>query len=495
MFEGFLDNIALGFSIGLTPANLLYCLVGVVLGTLVGVLPGIGPTGTISLLLPVTFGINPVSAIIMIAGIYYGSQYGGSTTSILVNIPGEAASVVTCMDGYQMAKQGRAGPALGIAAIGSFFAGTVGVVFLMLLAEPLSEVAIKFGPPEYFSLMILAITILSFIGQGSMAKAMIMATMGLALSQVGIEMVTGQSRFTFGIDYLEDGIGLVPLVMGLFGISEVLTNLDESETLEVFTTKIKNIFPSLKDLADSAMAVIRGTVLGIFLGILPGGGAVVSSFVSYAVEKKVSKHPEKFGNGAIEGVAGPESANNAASSGGFIPLFALGIPSNVIMALLLGALMTHGVMPGPLLIKQHADIFWGTVASMYIGNVMLVILNLPMVGLWVKLLKVPYSILFPFILFFCVIGAYSINNSVFDIFTMIVFGVVGYILRKFKYELAPLVMAFILGPMLENSLRQSLLISMGSFTIFLTRPLSALCLIVSVALLIWPMLFKRIQKG
>ncbi len=495
MIEGFFENLSLGFSIGLTPVNLLYCLLGVVIGTLVGVLPGIGPTGTISLLLPITFGINPVAAIIMIAGIYYGSQYGGSTTSILVNIPGEAGSVVTCLDGYQMAKEGRAGAALGIAAIGSFVAGTLGIVFLMLLAEPLSNVAIKFGPPEYFSLMVLAMTILSYLGQGPMMKALIMAAVGIALSQVGIEMVTGQPRFTFGIRYLEDGIGLVPLVMGLFGISEVLTNLDESATLEVFTAKIKGLLPNLKELAASAMSVVRGTILGLFLGVLPGGGAVISSFVSYAVEKRFSKHPEKFGKGAIEGVAGPESANNSASSGAFIPLFALGIPSNVIMALLLGALMIHGVMPGPLLIKEHPEIFWGTIASMYIGNVMLVVLNLPLVGLWIKLLKVPYRILFPFVLFFCVIGAYSINNSVFDIFVMIFFGIVGYLLRKFRYEVAPLVMAFILGPMLENSLRQSLLISMGSFTIFLTRPGSAACLIISLVLLLSPIFFRAKHRA
>jgi putative tricarboxylic transport membrane protein len=492
---GFFDHFLIGFHIAFTFSNLLYCFVGVFIGTLIGVLPGIGPTGTISLLLPVTFGISPVSAIIMLAGIYYGSQYGGSTTSILVNIPGEAASVVTCLDGYQMARQGRAGPALGIAAFGSFIAGTVGIILLMFLAQPLSKVAINFGPPEYFSLMILALTILTYLVQGSMTKAVIMAVFGISLSQIGIDIVTGYSRFTFGIIYLEDGISLVPLVMGLFGISEVLINLEESMDIEVFKAKIKGLLPSLRDWSNSIRAVIRGTILGFLLGILPGGGAVISSFVSYAVEKKFSKHPEKFGTGVIEGVAGPESANNAATSGAFIPLFTLGIPSNAVMALLLAALMLHGLMPGPLLIKQHPDIFWGTIMSMYIGNIMLLILNLPLIGLWVKLLKVPYRILFPLILFFCVIGSYSINNSTFDVLMMVIFGFIGYVLRKFRYEPAPLIMAFILGPMLENSLRQSLLISMGDFSIFLTRPISASCLIIALILSLSPIFFRKHRKS
>jgi putative tricarboxylic transport membrane protein len=492
---GFFDHFLIGFHIAFTFSNLLYCFVGVFIGTLIGVLPGIGPTGTISLLLPVTFGISPVSAIIMLAGIYYGSQYGGSTTSILVNIPGEAASVVTCLDGYQMARQGRAGPALGIAAFGSFIAGTVGIILLMFLAQPLSKVAINFGPPEYFSLMILALTILTYLVQGSMTKAVIMAVFGISLSQIGIDIVTGYSRFTFGIIYLEDGISLVPLVMGLFGISEVLINLEESMDIEVFKAKIKGLLPSLRDWANSIRAIIRGTILGFLLGILPGGGAVISSFVSYAVEKKFSKHPEKFGTGVIEGVAGPESANNAATSGAFIPLFTLGIPSNAVMALLLAALMLHGLMPGPLLIKQHPDIFWGTIMSMYIGNIMLLILNLPLIGLWVKLLKVPYRILFPLILFFCVIGSYSINNSTFDVLMMVIFGFIGYVLRKFRYEPAPLIMAFILGPMLENSLRQSLLISMGDFSIFLTRPISASCLIIALILSLSPIFFRKHRKS
>lgn len=491
---GFLENLSLGFNIAFSAANLLYCFVGVLIGTLIGVLPGIGPAGAISLLLPVTFGISPVSAIIMLAGIYYGSQYGGSTTSILVNIPGEAASVVTCLDGYQMARQGRAGPALGIAAFGSFIAGTAGIIILMFLAEPLSSVALKFGPPEYFSLMILALTILTYLAQGSMIKAIIMAALGISISQIGMDLVTGHARFTFGIPELEDGVGLIPIVMGLFGIAEVLTNLEEPADVQILKTKIKGLLPTLKDWLDSIGAIIRGTFLGFFLGVLPGGGAVVASFVSYAVEKRVSKRPEKFGTGVIEAVAGPESANNAATSGAFIPLFTLGIPANAVMALLLGALMIHGLMPGPLLIKQKPEIFWGTIMSMYIGNVLLLVLNLPLIGLWVKLLRVPYKILFPLILFFCVIGSYSINNSKFDVLAMVVFGIVGYLFRKFGYEPAPLVMAFILGPMLENSLRQSLLISMGSFSIFFARPIAATSLIIAMLLLVSSIFLGKQRK-
>lgn len=488
---GFLENFSLGFNIAFSATNLLYCFLGVFIGTLIGVLPGIGPAGTISLLLPITFGINPVSSIIMLAGIYYGSQYGGSTTSILVNIPGEAASVVTCLDGYKMARQGRAGPALGIAAFGSFIAGTVGIIILMFLADPLSGFAIKFGPPEYFSLMILALTILTYLAQGSMIKAIIMATLGVSLSQIGMDIVTGHTRFTFGITELEDGVGLIPVVMGLFGIAEVLKNLEKSMDIEIFKTKIKSLLPNLKDWLDSIGAIIRGTFLGFFLGVLPGGGAVVASFVSYAVEKRVSKHPEKFGTGVIEGVAGPESANNSATSGAFIPLFTLGIPANAVMALLLGALMLHGLMPGPLLIKQNPEIFWGTVMSMYVGNVLLLVLNLPLIGLWVKLLKVPYRILFPLILFCCVIGSYSINNSAFDVVVMLIFGIIGYLFRKFGYEPAPLIMAFILGPMLENSLRQSLLMSMGNFSIFFIRPISATSLTITLLLVLSSIFLRK----
>ena len=490
----FYENFSLGFQIAFTVHNLLYCFIGVFLGTMIGVLPGIGPAGAISMLLPITFGISPVSSIIMLAGIYYGSQYGGSTTSILVSIPGEAASVVTTLDGYQMARKGRAGPALGIAAFGSFIAGTVGIVVLMFLAEPLSRIAIRFGPPEYCALIVLSLTILSYLAQGSMVKAIIMALLGIFLGQIGLDMVSGYPRFTFGIAYLEDGVGLIPMVMGLFGVAEILTNLEKSVTVEIFQGKIKNILPTLQDWLDSYKAIARGTILGFFLGILPGGGAIVASFVSYAVEKKVSKHPEQFGTGIIEGVAGPEAANNAATSGAFIPLFTLGIPSNAVMALLLGALMIHGLQPGPLLIKQHPDIFWGVIASMYIGNVLLVVLNLPLISLWVKLLKVPYRILFPLILFFCVIGSFSINGSTFDLLVMILFGVVGYFFRKFGYEAAPLIMAFILSPMLEYSIRQSLLISQGSFSIFIERPISAIFLFSTLLVLLVPLFLRKTRE-
>jgi putative tricarboxylic transport membrane protein len=474
--------------------NLFYCFLGVLIGTLIGVLPGIGPVGTISLLLPVTFGISPTSAIIMLAGIYYGAQYGGSTTSILVNIPGEATSVVTCLDGYQMARRGRAGPALGIAAFGSFIAGTIGTMIVMLVAVPLSSIALRFGPPEYFSLIVLALAILSFLAHGSVIKAIIMAILGVSLSQIGIDGVTGRTRFTFGIIDMQDGLGLVPVVMGLFGVAEVLENLEGSLNIEVFKTKIKNLLPNLKDWAESIGAIIRGSFLGFFLGILPGGGAIISTFVSYALEKKLSKHPEKFGTGMIAGVAGPEAANNAASSGAFIPLFTLGFPSNAITALLLGALMIHGVQPGPALIEKHPDIFWGTIVSMYIGNVMLVILNLPLIGLWVKILKVPYKVLFPVLLLLCIIGSYSTNNSKFDVLIMLIFGVIGYLFKKFGYELAPLVIAFVLGPMLETSLRQSLLISKGDISIFFVRPISVACLIIALLVLLLPVIMRKSRR-
>ena len=491
---GFLDQFYLGFQVAFTAANVFYCFMGVFIGTLIGVLPGIGPVGTISLLLPITYGINPTSAVILLAGIYYGAQYGGSTTSILVNIPGEAASVVTCLDGYQMARQGRAGPALGIAAFASFIAGTVGIVLVMFLSQPLSGIALKFGPPEYFSLMVLALTILVYLSHGSILKAILMGCLGICLSLIGMDIVTGHLRFTFGIAELEDGVGLIPIVMGLFGVSEVLTNLQESQEFEIFKGKVKGILPNLKDWADSAGAIVRGTFLGFFLGILPGGGAIIASFMSYAVEKRVAKDPGKFGRGAIEGVAGPEAANNAASEGAFIPLFVLGIPANAIMALLLGALMIHGLQPGPLLIKEHPEIFWGTIVSMYLGNVMLIILNLPLIGVWIKLLRTPYWILFPLVLFFCAIGSYSINNSIFDILIMVFFGLGGYFFRKFQYEPAPLIMAFILGPMLEKSLRQSFLMSHGDFSIFFTRSISAGCLILSVLIALSAVFLSKYRR-
>jgi putative tricarboxylic transport membrane protein len=481
-----INHLGIGFSVALQPANLLYCFLGVFIGTLIGVLPGIGPVGAMSLLLPTTFKSTPEAAIIMLAGIYYGAMYGGSTTSILVNIPGEAASVVTCLDGYQMARQGRAGPALGIAAFGSFIAGTLSILGLMLLAPPLSQIAIQFGPPEYFTLMVLGLTILIYLAHGSMPKALIMAAFGIVLGLIGLDSINARPRFTFERMELVDGVGLVPIVMGLFGISEVLLNIEQVIRREVFETKIKGLLPSGKDWRESLGAMSRGSLLGFFLGILPGGGAVISSFISYAIEKKVSKHPEKFGKGAIEGVAGPESANNAATGGAFIPLLTLGIPPNVVMALLLGAFMIHGVTPGPLMMKQNPGLFWGVIASMYIGNFMLLVLNLPLIGMWVQVLKVPYKILFPLILLFCLIGVYSVSNAVFDIYIMILFGIVGYLMKKFDYEGAPLVLAFVLGPLMENNLRKSLIMAQGDFSIFFTRPLAAASLIIALFLLVSP---------
>src|SRR6476619_7365356 len=394
-------NVAHGFGVALLPINLLYCFIGVFIGTLVGVLPGIGPISAMSLLLPVTLSGTPESGIIMMAGIYYGAQYGGSTTSILVNIPGESSSVVTCLDGHAMAKQGRAGPALGIAALGSFAAGTFAVVALMLVAPSLARVAIAFGPPEYFSLMLLGLTILSFLSQGSMAKSLLMACVGLVLGLIGLDQITAQPRLTFGRLELLDGVGLVPIVMGLFGVAEILSNLEQELKREVIKARIGGLWPSLEDWAASKWPIVRGTVLGFFLGILPGGGAVIASFASYAMEKKVSRTPERFGKGAIEGVAGPAAANKAAAGGAFIPLMTLGIPPNVVMALLLGAFIIHGLQPGPLLISQNPALFWAIVVSMYIGNVMLLVLNLPLVGMWAQLLRLPYRVLFPLILMFC----------------------------------------------------------------------------------------------
>jgi len=470
---------------------------GVLIGTLVGVLPGLGPVAAMSLLLPATFHTTPVAAIIMLSGIYYGAMYGGSTTSILVNIPGEAASVMTCLDGYQMACQGRAGPALGISAFGSFIAGTIGIIGLMLIAPPLVEFALKFGPAEYFSLMVLGLMVLTFLTSASMVRALMMAAFGLVIGTIGLDNISGLARFTFNVPELLDGVGLVPVVMGLFGISEVLLNIELKIRREVFTTKVKGLLPTREDWARSIWAIFRGTVLGFFLGILPGGGAVIASFVSYAVEKRVSKHPEDFGRGAIEGVAAPESANNSAAQGAYIPLLTLGIPSNVVMALLLGALIIHGVTPGPLLLSQHPELFWGVVASMYVGNLSLLALNLPLIGMWVQLLKVPYPILFPVIILFCLIGSYSINNSSTDVAIMLVFGVIGYLMKKVSLEAAPMVLAFVLGPMLETALRQALIKSQGSFLIFFTRPISATCLLIAIALMVAPLLpwFRRRLPG
>lgn len=489
-----LNHFFLGLQVSLEPINLLYCFLGVLIGTLIGVLPGIGPVGAMSLLLPATFRVSPVGAVIMLAGIYYGAQYGGSTTSILVNIPGEATSVVTCLDGYQMARKGRAGPALGISAMGSFIAGTIAIVGLMFLAVPLARWALAFGPPEYFSLMCVGLVVVTFLTQGSMYKALMVTLVGLLIGFVGMDLFTATARFTFGINELMDGMAMVPVVMGLFGIAEILTNLEAPFKREIYEAKIKGLFPSVQDWMAAKWSILRGTLIGFFLGILPGGGAVLSSFASYAIEKKFSKYPEKFGSGVIEGVAAPESANNAAAQSSFIPLLSLGIPANVVMALLFGGLLIHGIQPGPLLITKHPDVFWGIIVSMYLGNIMLLALNLPLVGIWIKILKVPYTILFPLILLFCVIGVYSINNSVIDIYLMVIFGIFGYLLQKFGFEPAPLVLAYVLSPMLETAFRQSLNMSGGSFSIFFSRPISIACLIIFAGMIgmqVYPHLSKK----
>ncbi|MEI8144022.1 MAG: tripartite tricarboxylate transporter permease [Alphaproteobacteria bacterium] len=481
-------NLGTGFLVALAPANLFACFVGVVVGTLVGVLPGIGPVTAMSLLLPVTLSGSPEAGIIMMAGIYYGSMYGGSTTSILVNIPGEAASVVTCLDGHQMALKGRAGTALGMAALASFIAGLAAIVVLMLVAPTLARVAVSIGPADYVGLMVLGLVILTFLTQGSMVKSLIMAIIGVILGLVGLDGITASPRLTFDRMELVDGIGLIPVVMGLFGVAEVLTNIEKAVRRDVVTSRIGGLLPSRADWSASAAPIARGSVLGFLLGILPGGGAVIASFASYALEKRLSKTPERFGHGAIEGVAGPEAANNAAAGGAFVPLLTLGIPPNVVMALLLGAFVVHGLQPGPLMMVQNPQIFWGIIASMVVGNAMLLVLNLPLIGMWVQLLRIPYNVLFPLILLFAIIGVYCSSNNVFDIVVMIGFGVFGYVVRKLGYEAAPLVLAFVLGPLLETNLRRALLMSQGDPSIFVTRPVAAICLLAAVALIVVPLI-------
>lgn len=490
-------SLGLGFSVSLSWDNLMFCFLGVLIGTLIGVLPGLGPSATISLLLPSTYYLNPTSAVIMLAGVYYGAMYGGSTTSILVNIPGEAASVVTCLDGYQMARQGRAGPALGIAAFASFIAGTLSVIGLMVAAPSLARFALRFGPPEYFSLIFLAFSVLIYLASGSMLKAIMMAAAGVFTGSIGTDFITGDPRFNYGSLTLSDGIGLVPAVMGLFGIAEVLENIEREKKTEVIKATVKGLFPNLQDWGKSFPAILRGTAVGFLLGIIPGGGSVIASFASYAVEKKISKNPEKFGKGAIEGVAGPESANNSATGANFIPLLTLGVPANVVMALILGALMIHGVRPGPMLIQEQSGLFWGVVTSMYIGNGMLLVLNLPLIALWVRILLIPYNLLFPLILLFCVIGVYSLNNNIWEIIIMLIFGVIGYLMRRFKYEAAPFIFALVLAPTMENALRQSLLMSEGSFAIFFSQPISCVLLMAGLILFLIPVFpwFKRRQLG
>jgi putative tricarboxylic transport membrane protein len=491
---GIVEPLLGGFAIALKPMNLVAGLVGAILGTVIGVLPGLGPTATIALLLPATIGMDMIPGIIMLAGVYYGAMYGGSTTSILVNIPGEAASVITCIDGYQMARQGRAGPALGISALGSFIGGTFGVVVVMLVSPVLAETAVKFGPPEKFALLFFAFTLIGYLAGESMVRGLLLGVVGLLLGVVGTDDIHGVNRFTFGTLYLRDGIGLVPLAMGLFGLGEVLYNIEQrDEAVSVMETP-KNLMPTWQDWCDSFWPIVRGSLLGFGIGVLPGGMPAISSLISYAVEKRVAKHPERFGKGAIEGVAGPETANNAATAGGFVPLLTLGIPTNSVLALLLAALMLHGVTPGPLLLFKYPDVFWGVIASMYIGNVMLLILNLPLIGLSIQLLKVPYGILSPLIIMFVLLGAYALNNSVTDVFVTILFGVLGYVLKRFNLDVAPLVLAFVLGPMMESSFRQSLIMSpTGSATIFLTRPISAPLLILAVVVLFLPLIRRRLR--
>src|SRR5689334_19443633 len=493
-----LSNLALGFSVAASPYNIGFCLLGALVGTLVGVLPGIGTVATVAMLLPITFGLPPVGALIMLAGIYYGAQYGGSTTSVLVNIPGEAGSVVTCLDGHQMARQGRAGAALAIAAIGSFFAGCVSTVLVAALGAPLTSLALLFGPAEYFSLMVLGLIFAVVLAKGSVVKAIAMILTGLLLSMVGSDLETGAARMTFNITTLADGIGFSNVAMGLFGFAEIIRNLEVSqESRDIVKAKITNLMPTRKDLADSAGAIGRGTFIGSLLGILPGGGAVVASFAAYTIEKKISKHPSKFGHGAIEGVAAPESANNAAAQASFIPLLTLGIPPNAVMALMVGAMTIHGIVPGPQVMTKQPELFWGMIASMWLGNLMLVIINLPLVGVWVSLLRVPYRLLYPSIIVFCCIGIYSINNAPFDVVISAAFGLFGYWLVKHDFEPAPLVLAFVLGPLMEENLRRAMLIARGDATVFFTRPISAGLIAVAAGLLViaaLPMIRKRREE-
>jgi putative tricarboxylic transport membrane protein len=487
-------NLALGFGVAFTLKNIFLCFIGCMIGTLVGVLPGVGPVATIAMLLPITFGLDPVGALIMLAGIYYGAQYGGSTTAILVNIPGEATAVVTTLDGHQMAKQGRAGVALGIAAIGSFFAGCVATIFIAAMGEPLTRLAQLFGPAEYFSLMVMGLVFSTVLARGSIFKAILMVFLGLLLATVGTDLETGQERMTLGIQQLSDGIDFAPLAMGIFGFAEIIRNLENPEARDVVRGKIGNLLPSLADIRQSIAPVLRGTFIGGLLGILPGNGAVLGPFASYTMEKKFAKDPSRFGKGAIEGVAGPESANNAGAQTAFIPLLTLGIPPNAVMALMVGAMTIHGIIPGPQVMTKNPDLFWGMIASMWIGNAMLVIINLPLVGMWVKLLKVPYRLMFPAILIFCCIGIYSINNSIEDVYFTAFFALVGYTMIKFGFEPAPMLLGFVLGKLMEEKLRQALILSRGSFVTFVDRPVSAVLLAVAVIMLVIALLPSMSKK-
>jgi putative tricarboxylic transport membrane protein len=477
------SNLLLGFETAATLSNLGWCLAGVFLGTAIGVLPGLGPTATIAMLLPATFGLPPISALIMLAGIFYGAQYGGSTTAILVNLPGETSSVVTALDGYQMARQGFAGRALATAAIGSFFAGTVSTILIALFAPPLAEVALSFGPAEYFSLMTLGLVASIVLAHGSILHALGMIIFGLLLGMIGTDVNSGTARFTFGMPELADGIGFVIVAMGLFGVGEIIANLESESTRSVMVKAVTGLMPTREDFKRMIGPVLRGTALGSALGILPGGGAALASFGAYALEKKVSRNRAQFGKGAIEGVAAPESANNAGAQMSFIPMLTLGIPSNPVMALMIGAMIIQGIQPGPSVMTEQPALFWGIIASMWIGNLMLLILNLPLIGLWVKMISVPYHLLYPMILVFCCIGVFSLNNSSFDVYLMILFGFLGYVFKKLDCEPAPMLLGFILGPMMEEFLRRALLLSKGDPTILVTRPISATMLVVSLILL------------
>jgi putative tricarboxylic transport membrane protein len=478
------NNLILGFEVAFSLQNLLYCAIGVSVGTLIGVLPGIGPLATIAMLLPMTFNISPVGAMIMLAGIYYGAQYGGSTTAILVNLPGETSAVVTCLDGYQMARQGRAGPALAIAAIGSFVAGTFGTLLIALAGPPLASIALKFGAPEYFSLMLMGLVAAAVLAQGDMIKSLAMVALGLLLGIVGTDVNSGVQRFIFGINELSDGIGFIVLAVGVFAIGEIVANLGDPEERRIFTASVKNLMPTRQDLKQSAMPIARGTLLGSFFGVLPGTGPSIASFSSYILEKKLAKDPSRFGRGAIEGVAGPESANNADAQCKFIPMLTLGLPASGVMALMLGALTIQGIQPGPEVMTTRPELFWGLVASMWIGNALLVVLNLPMIGLWVRLLKVPYRLLFPAIMAFSAIGVYSVNNSSFDIYLAAAFGVVGFVWVKLGCSPAPMLLGFVLGPMMEEHLRRAMLMSRGDPSVFVTRPISLVFIIATVAILV-----------
>jgi putative tricarboxylic transport membrane protein len=481
--ETTLHSLLLGFSVAFELHNLWYAFLGCLVGTLVGVLPGIGPLAGISILLPVTFGLNATQAIIMLAGIYYGSQYGGSTTSILMRIPGEASSVMTCIDGYAMAQKGRAGAALCISAVGSWIGGTFGVLVLTVVAPPLATIAIRFGPPEYTALLVLGLIFLAYMSSSSLIRTLLMACLGLLLGMIGIDNMTGHFRYSFDLAELGDGIGIVPVAVGLFGLGEILATPSADAVKNIISPRLRDLLPTRKEWGEAAMPITRGTLLGFFIGIIPGSAHIISSFLSYALEKRVSKHPEEFGKGAVAGVAGPETANNAASTCAFVPMLALGIPTSPITAVLIGALMLHGIQVGPTLVNEHPDVFWGFVASMYVGNIMLLALNLPLVSIFVWVLRIPYAYLYPLIIMFCIIGVYETNNSIVDVWIMLIMGVVGYALRKFEFDPAPLVLGLVISPILEQSLRQSLIMSNGNYFIFFQRPISAGLLLVSIALL------------